>query len=105
HKKELREALSMAIRNSDQYRDAETAKQRDSIARAMKKNPAFIDSVKKIASRIEVGFVAMDHTGGNIVAMVGGSDFKHFKYGLNHFTQIRRLPGSAFKPFVYNAAI
>jgi len=25
----------------------------------------------------------MDHSNGNIVAMVGGSDFKSFQYGLN----------------------
>ncbi|MBI3766521.1 MAG: hypothetical protein HY277_08490 [Ignavibacteriales bacterium] len=82
-----------------------TSKDKDSVARAFRKNPAFIDSVKKLASRIEVGFVALDHSNGNILAMVGGSEFKNFKYGLNHVTQIRRQPGSAFKPFVYTVAI
>jgi penicillin-binding protein 1A len=105
HKDELRQAISMAIRTSDIYRDAESAKRRDSLARTLKKNQAFIDSVKKIASRIEVGFVALDHTDGNILAMVGSSEFKNFKYGLNHVTQISRQPGSAFKPFVYTVAI
>ncbi len=105
HKDELRQAISMAIRTSDIYRDTESTKRRDSLARALKKNQAFIDSVKKIASRIEVGFVALDHTDGNILAMVGGSEFKNFKYGLNHVTQISRQPGSAFKPFVYTVAI
>jgi len=37
--------------------------------------------------------------------MVGGSNFKTFKYGLNHVTQITRQPGSSFKPFVYTVAI
>jgi penicillin-binding protein 1A len=105
HKEELRQAISMAIRTSDIYRDAENAKQRDSIAKAMKKNQAFVDSVKKLAARIEVGFVALDHANGNILAMVGGAEFKNFKYGLNHVTQIKRQPGSAFKPFVYTVAI
>jgi len=104
-KEELRQAISMAIRTSDVYRDAGTTKQRDSIARVMKKNQVFIDSVKKIASRIEVGFVAIDHNNGNILAMVGGAEFKNFKYGLNHVTQIHRQPGSAFKSFVYTVAI
>jgi penicillin-binding protein 1A len=37
--------------------------------------------------------------------MVGGTNYKNFKYGLNHVTQIHRQPGSAFKPFVYTVAI
>ncbi|MBI4810109.1 MAG: penicillin-binding protein, partial [Ignavibacteriales bacterium] len=101
----MKQAVSMAIRTSDVYQNCATAKQRDSIARVLKKNQAFIDSVKKIASRIEVGFVAIDHGNGNILALVGGSEFKNFKYGLNHVTQIKRQPGSAFKPFVYTVAI
>jgi len=105
HKDELKQAVSMAIRTSEVYQNAETAKQRDSIARSFKKNQAFVDSIKKTASRIEVGFAALNHSNGNIVALVGGSEFKNFKYGLNHVTQIRRQPGSAFKPFVYTVAI
>ncbi len=105
HPKDLHQVISDAIRNSDQYRDAETPKQQDSIARAFRKNQRFIDSVKTAALQIQVGFVAIDHHNGNIVAMVGGSNFRSFKYGLNHVTQIRRQPGSAFKPFVYTVAI
>lgn len=105
HRQELAEALSREIRSSDLYRQAETAKQRDSIARVLRRNPAFVDSVKRLATRIQVGFVAIDHSNGSILAMVGGSDYKNFKYGLNHVTQIRRQPGSAFKPFVYTVAV
>src|SRR4030042_746855 len=36
--------------------------------------------------------------------MVGGRD-QSFQYGLNHTTQIKRQPGSAFKPVVYSVAI
>ncbi|MBI5475240.1 MAG: PBP1A family penicillin-binding protein [Ignavibacteriales bacterium] len=105
HRDELKQVVSLAIRTSDQYRDALSDKQRDSMAKAFKKNQHYIDSVKEIASRIEVGFTAIDHTNGNILAMVGGSEFKMFKYGLNHVTQIKRQPGSAFKPLVYTVAI
>jgi penicillin-binding protein 1A len=105
HREELRLATSMAIRTSDAYRNAGSDKERDSISRSLKRNNAFIDSVRKIASRIEVGFVALNHENGNILAMVGGAEFKSFKYGLNHVTQIIRQPGSAFKPFVFTAAI
>jgi penicillin-binding protein 1A len=104
HPDELEQAILLAIRTSEEYRDADSS-QRDSIAAAFRKNRAFIDSVKKAAQEIEVGFVALDHHNGNILAMVGGSDFNRFKYGLNHVTQIRRQPGSAFKPFVYTVAI
>lgn len=31
--------------------------------------------------------------------------FQSFKYGLNHTTQIKRQPGSAFKPIVYTVAL
>jgi penicillin-binding protein 1A len=37
--------------------------------------------------------------------MVGSNPNTVFKYGLNHVTQIKRQPGSSFKPFVYTEAI
>ena len=103
-KAEAIQVINAGIRTSNAVRDAE-AGQRDSILQALRKNKSLADSLKKAAQRIEVGFVAVDHTNGNILAMVGGSNFKNFKYGLNHATQIRRQPGSAFKPFVYTVAI
>lgn len=103
-KNELNQAVFLAIRTLDTYRQA-TQKQRDSIFQELSRSKAFIDSVKKEATQIETGFLALDHRNGNILAMVGGSNFKSFKYGLNHVTQIRRQPGSAFKPFVYTVAI
>jgi penicillin-binding protein 1A len=42
------------------------------------------------------------HTGG-IIAMVGGVDFARSQF--NRALQARRQPGSAFKPFVYAAAL
>ncbi len=104
HKQELAQIISSNIRTSEEYRIAEPEK-RDSVYRALRNNKAFLDSLRKAAQRIEVGFVAIDHKNGNILAMVGGSNYKNFKYGLNHVTQIRRQPGSAFKPFVYTVAI
>ncbi len=100
----LRQMVSQAIRTSDQYRGAPRDR-RDSLFTALSRNRAFIDSIKTVSARIEVGFVALDHSNGNILAMVGGSNYKNFKYGLNHVTQIQRQPGSAFKPFVYTVAI
>ncbi len=101
----LEKSISLMIKTSDGYRKAKSQSQRDSISKNLKNNSAFIDSVKKISTRIEVGFVAIDHRKGNIVAMVGGSNFRNFKYGINHITQIYRQPGSSFKPFIYTVAI
>ena len=52
---------------------------------------------------VQAAFVAMDPATGHILAMIGGRDFGHSKF--NRATQAERQPGSAFKPFVYTAAI
>jgi penicillin-binding protein 1A len=48
-------------------------------------------------------FVALDPVDGAIIALVGGFDFGASKY--NRVVQAKRQPGSAFKPFVYSAAL
>ncbi len=101
----LRDNIDKYIRDSDAYKRAPTAEARDSILRAQRVNPAVIDSAKRRAQTIEVGFVVTNPHTGYILAMVGGRNYKAFKYGLNHVTQIRRQPGSAFKPFVYTVAL
>ncbi len=52
---------------------------------------------------VEGAFVALDPRDGAILAMVGGFDFNKNKF--NHVTQAWRQPGSAFKPFIYSAAL
>jgi len=47
--------------------------------------------------------VALDPLDGAIVSLVGGFDFGASKY--NRVMQARRQPGSAFKPFLYSAAL
>lgn len=46
--------------------------------------------------------LSMD-TRGNVISMIGGYDFGLSKF--NRATQAKRQPGSAFKPFLYSAAI
>ncbi len=104
HPYDLKQVISHTIRTMDEYREARE-ELKDSIAKALKSNQQFVDSVKRATKQIEVGFVALDHRTGNILAMVGGSQFKVFKYGLNHVTQTKRQPGSSFKPFVFTVAI
>lgn len=101
----LRENVDKMIRDSEVYRRASTPQTRDSILHVMRNGPAFIDSVKRSTQTIEVGLVVIDPHTGHILAMVGGRNYKTFRYGLNHVTQIRRQPGSAFKAFVYTVAL
>jgi penicillin-binding protein 1A len=52
---------------------------------------------------VQGAFVALDPMDGAIAALVGGYDYYVSKY--NRATQARRQPGSAFKPFIYSAAL
>ena len=47
--------------------------------------------------------VALDPHTGRVLAMSGGFSYRQSKF--NRATQARRQPGSAFKPFVYLAAL
>ena len=65
------------------------------------------DGIEKIEKRVKPGvqaaLVAMDAKNGKIIAMVGGKNFWESQF--NRATQAVRQPGSAFKPFVYLAAL
>ena len=87
------------------YRMALTLDERDNVRRQLLRDRAWQDSVRRVAATIQTGFVALDAKTGGILAMVGGADFRTFRYGLNRVTQIQRQVGSAFKPFVYTVAI
>ena len=52
---------------------------------------------------LQAGLIAIDPATGFVKAMVGGRDFN--KSSFNRATQAKRQPGSAFKPFIYAAAI
>jgi len=101
----LTDVITKAIHEDESYRKSRNADIRDSIRLALLSNTAFLDSIKRGAQTIEVGFVVIDPHNGQIKAMVGGRNYRTFKYGLNHVTQIHRQPGSAFKPFVYTVAL
>ncbi len=51
----------------------------------------------------EAAFVALQPGDGAILALVGA--FDHDRNKFNHVTQAFRQPGSAFKPFIYSAAL
>jgi 1A family penicillin-binding protein len=53
--------------------------------------------------KLEAALVAIDPSTGDILAMVGGGSYARSTY--NRAVRSRRQPGSAFKPFVYAAAL
>jgi penicillin-binding protein 1A len=55
------------------------------------------------APEVEAAFVGMDTDSGAVRALVGGFDYGRSKF--NRVTQSIRQPGSAFKPFIYSAAL
>jgi 1A family penicillin-binding protein len=62
------------------------------------------DGLRRIGQRnLQAALVAIDPKTGNILAMVGGSDFAVTPY--NRAVKSERQPGSAFKPFVYSVAL
>jgi penicillin-binding protein 1A len=93
-----------AIKKSLAYRSEESTENKAAIYNRLKKDEAFIDSVKFAATRIEVGFVVIDPFTGEIKAMIGGTN-QEFGRGLNHVSGIKRQPGSSFKPIIYATAI
>src|SRR6185369_917347 len=55
------------------------------------------------AAPLQGALIAMDPATGHVRAMVGGRDFDESRF--NRAVQAKRQPGSAFKPFVYAAAL
>jgi penicillin-binding protein 1A len=51
----------------------------------------------------EAAFLALRPSDGAVLSLAGGFDFDRSKF--NHVTQAQRQPGSAFKPFIYSAAL
>ncbi|MCD6329843.1 MAG: PBP1A family penicillin-binding protein [Candidatus Cloacimonetes bacterium] len=52
---------------------------------------------------VQGGVYAVEPNTGYVRAMIGGRNFNHSKF--NRVLQARRQPGSAFKPFIYTAAV
>lgn len=61
------------------------------------------DSADTTPAYLQGSLVCLDVTTGEVRAMVGGRDFSQSEY--NRASQSRRQPGSAFKPFLFTAAI
>jgi penicillin-binding protein 1B len=67
----------------------------ESVHRHLRRSPS--------GERIQAAMVALDPATGEIRALVGGRDYELSAF--NRVTHARRQPGSAFKPFVFLAAL
>ena len=68
------------------------------------KNKLQADAEMAKAQNIEGALVSLDPSNGEILAYVGGYEFSSRSQN-DHVAQIRRQPGSSFKPIIYEAAI
>ncbi|ROL56118.1 PBP1A family penicillin-binding protein [Bacteroidetes/Chlorobi group bacterium Naka2016] len=105
----LNKLIDEAIQKNPEYINA-TNDRKSQVANKLRQDKHFIDSIKNAVTTIQAGLVAIDVQTGEILAMVGASpkfinENPYAKHSLNHATQIRRQPGSAFKPFVYTAVL
>jgi penicillin-binding protein 1A len=87
---------------ADRRAPAELAVQPGSVIRVMQP-PGRSDWVVTQWPEVEAALVSMDPDSGRVRALVGG--FDHARQPFNHVTQAWRQPGSAFKPFLYSAAL
>lgn len=102
--------LDEAVKEHPKWKSATSESEKQSIEIQLLENKAFVDSVKNAKTTIQVGVAVIDPATGAILAMVGASpkfmkENIDAKYSLNHVTQIKRQPGSSFKPFVYSSAL
>ena len=64
---------------------------------------SFIRWTLRQVPEVQGAFMAMDVNTGRVISMQGGFSYQYSVF--NRATQARRQPGSAFKPFVYAAAL
>lgn len=92
-KKEIAEAMKVPVKMT--LLDWKTGKDRDTTL-----SP--IDSIKYYLSLLNAGFLAANHKTGEILAWVGGVNFKYAKF--DHVKSKRQV-GSTFKPILYAQAL
>jgi penicillin-binding protein 1A len=106
----LNSLIRQAVMEKPEYLSLSDPAKKEQMMQEAMKNQKFIDSVKLKATTIQTGVNVIDPMTGHIVAMVGSSPeglalAGDSRYTLNHAVQIKRQPGSSFKPFVYASAM
>lgn len=61
------------------------------------------EGVGRISPRLQGALLSLDPHTGDVLAVVGGTDFKRYPYNRAFFA--KRQPGSAIKPLIYAAAL
>ncbi|MDZ7693091.1 MAG: transglycosylase domain-containing protein [Balneolaceae bacterium] len=98
--------LRQYIRETDRYKNAFSKLNTDQesvVFDSLLSDTAFVDSVKRVNTRLQAGFTAIDPNNGSILAWVGGYNYGNVQF--DHVYQSKRQAGSTFKPFVYSVAI
>ena len=96
--------LNSFIEESEEYREAyDVLRNHRAVLDSLGSDKDFVLKIKKQRARLESGFVAIEPATGHILAWVGGTDYSTIQRDNVH--QLRRQPGSTFKPFVYAVAI
>lgn len=106
----LNAMVERSAKETTLYISAKSDDERRSVVEKCKRNSRFIDSIKHAVTTIQCGVTVIDPASGAVLAMVGASPrsmqgVQGARYSLNHCTEVRRQPGSAFKPFVYASAL
>ncbi|MFN4817791.1 MAG: penicillin-binding protein 1A [Ignavibacteria bacterium] len=106
----LTSLVKQAVMEKPEYLSLTDPAKKDKMIQEAMNNPRFVDSVKLKATTIQTGVNVIDPRSGHILAMVGSSPegialSGDSRYTLNHAVQIKRQPGSSFKPFVYASAM
>jgi len=75
------------------------------VARGLEKLEGAVPRLRRAdaGERLQAAVVVIDPATGAVRALVGGRDYRQSQY--NRAVSARRQPGSAFKPFVYAAAL
>lgn len=98
--------LRSFVRETDRYKNAFSeleTNQESVVFDHLMADSAFVDSVKRVRTKLQASFTAIRPDNGHILAWVGGADFGTQQF--DHVHQSKRQAGSTFKPFVYAVAI
>ena len=99
---------NQVISETPRYRELlKNGRSAEEALRELKEDTPWLNKLLHDKTRVQVAFVALDPSNGNIKAWVGGTEFSpdEYQYQFDHVWQAKRQPGSTFKPFVYTAAI
>ncbi len=94
------------IRETDRYKNGFSkydTNQESVVFENLMADEAYIDSLKRVKTKLQASFTAIEPNNGHILAWVGGADYGTQQF--DHVHQSRRQAGSTFKPFVYAVAI